>query len=370
MNKDHFLIFLVATPGLENALCTEARELGFSNPRPVLGGVEISGDWSEVWRANLELRGAGRVLVRIDSFRVSHLAQLDKRARVVAWGDVLRKDVPVRVEATCRKSKIYHSGAAAERVEKAIAQELGAPIDSGAQVRVLVRIENDLCTISLDTSGDGLHRRGHKLEVNKAPMRETMAALLLRECGYTGDEPVVDPMCGSGTLVIEAAEMALGLKPGRSRSFAFEHLATFDAQRWSAMKQTQSEKSTDLLFFGSDRDAGAIRMSIANSERAGTSLVTRFAQTPIDLLERPEGPAGLVIVNPPYGSRLGDRKKLYPLYGALGQVLKTRFSGWRVGMVTSDRALAQATGLAFGKPGASIDNNGLRIALYRTGPLP
>lgn len=370
MDKDHFPIFLVATPGLENALCDEVRELGFSDPRPVLGGVEISGDWSAVWRANLELRGAGRVLVRIDSFRVSHLAQLDKRARAVAWGDVLRKDVPVRVEATCRKSKIYHSGAAAERVEKAIAQELGAPIENGAEVRVLVRIENDLCTISIDTSGEGLHRRGHKLEVNKAPMRETMAALLLRECGYTGDEPVVDPMCGSGTLVIEAAEMALGLKPGRSRSFAFEHLAGFDADRWSAIKQAQSDRSTDLLFFGSDRDAGAIRMSIANAERAGTSSVTRFAQTPVDQLDRPDGPAGLVIVNPPYGARLGDRKKLYPLYGALGQVLKSRFSGWRVGMVTSDRALAQATGLAFGKPGASIDNNGLRIALYRTGPLP
>ncbi|WP_421951022.1 THUMP domain-containing class I SAM-dependent RNA methyltransferase [Pelagibacterium sp.] len=370
MDKDQFPIFLVATPGLEKALCREAHELGFSEPRPVVGGVEISGGWDEVWRANLQLRGAGRVLVRIASFRASHLAQLDKRARAVAWGDVLREDVPVRVEASCRKSKIYHSGAAAERVQKAIAQELGAPIADGADVRVLVRIENDLCTISIDTSGEGLHRRGHKLEVNKAPMRETMAALLLRECGYTGNEPVLDPMCGSGTLVVEAAEIALGLEPGRSRPFAFEHLAGFDPAAWTAMKQTRQSRDTAFLFYGSDRDAGAVRMSIANSERAGTSPVTRFAQTPVDLLERPEEPAGLVIVNPPYGSRLGDRKKLYPLYGALGQVLKTRFSGWRVGMVTSDRALAQATGLAFGKPGASIDNNGLRIALYRTGPLP
>ncbi|WP_338609461.1 class I SAM-dependent RNA methyltransferase [Pelagibacterium nitratireducens] len=369
MDKEHFPIFLVATPGLENALCNEAADLGFSEPKPVFGGVEISGGWRDVWRANLELRGAGRVLVRIDSFRASHLAQLDKRARAVAWGEVLRKDVPVRVEASCRKSKIYHSGAAAERVEKAIAQELGATIESDAQIRVLVRIENDLCTISLDTSGEGLHRRGHKLEVNKAPMRETMAALLLRECGYTGDEPVLDPMCGSGTLVIEAAEMALGLKPGRKRPFAFEHLARFDPNEWAAMKQARGGKSTNFLFLGSDRDAGAIRMSLANAERAGTSSVTRFAQIPIDQLERPEGPAGLVIVNPPYGARIGDRKKLYPLYGALGRVLKDRFSGWRVGMVTTDKALAQATGLEFGKPGESIDNNGLRITLYRTGVL-
>lgn len=369
MNKDHFPIFLVATPGLEKALCDEARELGFSDPKPVIGGVEISGGWREVWRANLELRGAGRVLVRIDSFRVTHLAQLDKRARAVAWGEVLRKDVPVRVEASCRKSKIYHSGAAAQRIETAIAEELGAPISEAAQVRVLVRIENDMCTISVDTSGEGLHRRGHKLEVNKAPMRETLAALFLRECGYKGSEPVLDPMCGSGTFVIEAAEMALGLKPGRVRSFAFEHLARFDANAWGDMKAQVSSAASSLLFYGSDRDAGAIRMSLANAERAGVSSVTRFAQTAIDALQRPEGPAGLVIVNPPYGLRIGDRKKLYPLYGALGTVLRTRFSGWRVGLVTADPALARATGLSFEKPGGSVDNNGVRIALYKTGIL-
>ncbi|AEQ52445.1 THUMP domain-containing class I SAM-dependent RNA methyltransferase [Pelagibacterium halotolerans] len=369
MDKDQFPIFLVATPGFENALHREAGELGFSDPRPVFGGVEISGGWSEVWRANLELRGAGRVLVRIDSFRASHLAQLDKRTRAVAWGDVLRKDIPVRVEASCRKSKIYHSGAAAERVEKAIAQELGAPIESGAQVRVLVRIENDLCTISVDTSGEGLHRRGHKLEVNKAPMRETTAALLLRECGYSGSEPVVDPMCGSGTFVIEAAEMALGLKPGRARGFAFEHLARFNPDMWAAMKAQSGSVTSPFFLCGSDRDAGAIRMSLANAERAGVSSATRFAQTPIDELEPPEGPAGLVIVNPPYGLRIGDRKKLYPLYGALGTVMRTRFSGWRLGMVTADPALARATGLTFEKPGGSIDNNGVRITLYKTGIL-
>eukprot|EP00873_Tetraselmis_striata_P031277 jgi/Tetstr1/451541/TSEL_038577.t1 len=369
MDKDHFPIFLVATPGLETALCSEARELGFSDPKPVMGGVEISGGWSEVWRANLELRGAGRVLVRIDSFRASHLAQLDKRSRAVAWGHVLRKDVPVRVEASCRKSKIYHSGAAAERVEKAIAQELGAPIQSDAAVRVLVRIDNDLCTISIDTSGEGLHRRGHKLEVNKAPMRETTAALLLRECGYSGNEPVLDPMCGSGTFVIEAAEWALGLKPGRARGFAFEHLARFDPDAWMAMKAQSGSTTSPFLFCGSDRDAGAIRMSLANADRAGVSSVTRFAQTPINELEPPKGPVGLVIVNPPYGLRIGDRKKLYPLYGALGTVMRTRFSGWRLGLVTADPALARATGLIFEKPGSSIDNNGVRIALYKTGIL-
>ncbi|WMT86275.1 class I SAM-dependent RNA methyltransferase [Pelagibacterium sp. 26DY04] len=368
MDADPLDIFLVATPGLEHALCAEAKALGFADPRPVRGGVDIAGNWPDVWRANLQLRGAGRVLVRIASFRANHLAQLDKRARQVPWGQVLRPDVPFKVEASCRKSKIYHSGAAAQRIETAIVAELGAPLAVDAEVRVLVRIENDLCTISVDTSGEGLYRRGHKAEVNKAPMRETLAALFLRECGYRGTEPVLDPMCGSGTFVIEAAEIALGLQPGRSRGFVFEKLTTFDAAHWMGMRGSLP-KTTDLIFHGSDRDAGAVRMSIANAERAGVSLVTRFTQTPVEALERPEGEPGLVIVNPPYGLRIGDRKKLYPLYGALGQVLRTRFSGWRVGLITADPTLARATGLLFETPGESVDNNGVRIALYRTGRL-
>lgn len=370
MDNKPLAIFLVATPGLENPLLSEAQSLGFATPRIVPGGVEVSGNWSDVWRANLQLRGAGRVLVRIANFRVNHLAQLDRRARQVNWGAVLRKDVPVRVEASCRKSKIYHSGAAAERVERAIAEEFGAPLSAAAAVRVLVRIDTDICTISIDTSGEGLHRRGHKQEVNRAPMRETLAALFLRQCGFAGTEPVLDPMCGSGTFVIEAAEIALGLAPGRARVFAFEQLVTFDAERWTEMKQSAERKTTPFLFHGSDRDAGAIRMSTANAERAGVAAATCFIQTGVETLEPPPGAPGLVIINPPYGSRIGDRKRLYPLYGALGRSLSSRFSGWRVGLVTADRSLAAATGLPFSKPGDSVDNNGIRIALYRTDPLP
>ncbi|HEY8127244.1 MAG TPA: THUMP domain-containing protein, partial [Hyphomicrobium sp.] len=149
-----FEIFLVTAPGLESVLCAEAGEKGFKEARAVPGGVTVKGNWPEVWRANLEIRGAGRVLARIGSFRVLHLAQLDKRARRFAWGEVLRKDVPFRVEASCKSSRIYHSGAAAERIERAIREELGAPASPEAEVCIRVRIENDLCTIGIDTSGE------------------------------------------------------------------------------------------------------------------------------------------------------------------------------------------------------------------------
>lgn len=368
-NTPQFEIFLVATPGLESPLCEEAKRAGF-DAKLVEGGVSFTGGWSEVWRANLELRGATRVLARIAEFRAMHLAQLDKRARKVAWGDYLAPGVAVSVEATCRKSKIYHAGAAAQRVATAIREEFGAPVADDAEVRVLARIEDDLVTISLDTTGASLHKRGHKEAVARAPMRETMAAMFLSQCGFAGDEPVLDPMCGSGTFVIEAAEITSGLKPGRTRSFAFEQLKTFDPKAWAAMKTVASARPTELRFYGSDRDAGAVRMAGENAERAGVTALVRFEQRPVEELERPEGPAGLVIVNPPYGARIGHKGPLLLLHRRLGDALKARFSGWRVGIITADGELAKATGLRFEKPGAPVLHGGIRVTLWQTGPLP
>ncbi|MBA83577.1 MAG: RNA methyltransferase [Rhodobacteraceae bacterium] len=367
---DRFEIFLVATPGLEPALCVEAQQAGFADAALVPGGVTLQGGWPEVWRANLMLRGATRVLARIGGFRAFHLAQLDKRSRKFDWRAVLRADVPVRVEVTCKKSKIYHAGAAAQRIEGGLTSA-GLTVAPDAQMVLKARIDDNLVTFSVDSSGESLHKRGHKEAVNKAPMRETMAALILRECGYVAGMPVLDPMCGSGTFVIEAAEMAAGLAPGRTRSFAFEHLASFDAAAWARMKAqaTPDVHEARPLYHGSDRDAGAIRMSQANAERAGVSAWTDFQMKPIADITPPDGPPGLVIVNPPYGARIGNKKPLFGLYGAMGAVLKERFQGWRVGIVTSDNALASATGLPFVPPGPPIAHGGLKVRLFRTGPL-
>ncbi|WP_194093804.1 THUMP domain-containing class I SAM-dependent RNA methyltransferase [Marivivens aquimaris] len=365
--KDTFEIFVSVAPGLEDVLCAEVAEAGFPSPQSVQGGVSFEGNWVDVYRANLELRGAARVLARIGEFRVMHLAQLDKRARKFPWGDVLRSDVPLKVDVTCRKSKIYHDKAARQRIETALKEDFGATIAEDAPVVLKVRIEDDLCSISVDTSGESLHKRGHKEAVGKAPMRENLAALFLRECGYTGSEPVVDPMCGSGTFVIEAAEIAMGLQPGRSREFAFQHFVNYDDAAFQKLKKAGG--STELRFFGSDRDAGAVRMSTQNAERAGVSGVAAFKNHAVSDLQRPEGAEGLVIVNPPYGARIGQRKLLYAVYGALGKTLIERFSGWRVGIITSDAALAHATGLPFMSEPISVSHGGLRVQLFRTEAL-
>ena len=173
MNSDStFEIFLVCAPGLETVLLEEVVEKGFAAPTPGPGGVTISGGWPEVWRANLELRGATRVLVRIGQFMAFHLAQLDKRARKFPWGEVLRADVPVKVQVTCKASKIYHAGAATQRIETALRESHGITVSAEAELVIKVRIHDNTVTISLDTSGEALHKRGHKEAVGKAPMRE------------------------------------------------------------------------------------------------------------------------------------------------------------------------------------------------------
>jgi putative N6-adenine-specific DNA methylase len=365
-----FEIFLAAAPGLEELLCAEVRSKGFNSVKAVPGGVTAKGGWPEVWRANLWIRGAGRVLAVLATFRALHLAELESQARKVPWPEVLRRDVPFRVEATCTKSRIYHTGAAAERIETAIRETLGAPQSPEAHVLVRARIEHDECTLAIDTSGEPLHKRGYKAAVGRAPMRETMASLFLRQCGFAGTEPVVDPMCGSGTFVIEAAEIAARLNPGRARRFAFEQLATFDSVAWQRMRKVESRRTPPARFYGSDRDSGAIAMAQANAERAGVAELVELRQGPVSDLAAPEGQPGLVIVNPPYGGRIGDTKNLLSLYRALGQTLLSRFAGWRVGLMTSERELARATGLPFLPPTAPVPHGGLRITLFQTAPLP
>jgi putative N6-adenine-specific DNA methylase len=363
-----FEIFLVTVPGLESVLCEEALECGFAGAVAVPGGVTLQGGWPDVWRANLVLRGATRVLARIGGFMAFHLAQLDKRSRKFPFSDLLRTDVPLRVQVTTKASKIYHARAAAQRVETALTDTHGLTLDPEATLILKVRIDDNQVLFSLDTSGESLHKRGHKEAVGKAPMRETLASLMLRQAGYTGKEPVVDPMCGSGTFPIEAAEIATGLLPGRSREFAFQQLANYDADAFARMKDVPT-RTAPAHFYGSDRDAGVIRMAQANAERAGVQDLTHFVNRPAGELTPPEGPPGLVIVNPPYGARIGNKQLLYPLYGTLGKTLLTRFKGWRVALVTSEPSLAKATALPWKPQGPAIAHGGMKVWLWQTPPL-
>lgn len=351
---------------MEKVLIEELRELEFQDLVPIIGGVEFSGDWYQVWRANVYLRTATRILVRLGEFPAVHLAQLDKRAHRFPWQDHLKAQHPVRVEVVSRKSKIYHARAAAERIENAIIHTVGNRISKDSDICIKVRIEKNLVKISIDSTGDGLHKRGYKSYTGKAPIRETLAAAFLRMCNFDPSEPLIDPMCGSGTFVIEAAEISVGMAPGRKRAFTFQKLKSFDSELFKML--TSNYKMVPKLestFFGYDRDNGAIKNSMQNAHAANVSHITNFNSQSISDLVPLSNDRGLIILNPPYGARIGDKKKLYPLYAKLGMVLRTNFSGWRVGLITSDGSLARTTEIKFSFVSEPINHGGLRVKLYQ-----
>ena len=239
--------YVICHPGLEPVTGAEMRALGLDVGDSAVGGVSFRGGMDDVMRANLHLRTAGRVLVRLGAFRATAFWELEKRARSLPWGDFLGRESAVRVRATCRKSRLYHSDGVAERIADAASRGAGARLASGkagsededadpddAQL-VVARIVHDRCTVSLDTSGALLHRRGYRQALARAPLRETMAAALLLASGWDARSPLLDPMCGSGTIPIEGALMARRIAPGARRDFAFLRWPGVDRARWEAM---------------------------------------------------------------------------------------------------------------------------------------
>jgi putative N6-adenine-specific DNA methylase len=364
-------LFAVAPPGIEALLARELAALGIKG-RAVPGGVELNGDAATIRRVNLESRLASRVLLRLGRFETEYLNELEKLTAKLDVAPFIRADQPLAVRATCRKSRIYHSGAAEERVQRALARKLGTTLapargnldeDDEPPQTVLVRFDHDVCTLSLDTSGAHLHKRGYRLETAKAPLRETLAAALLADAGYRGDAAFVDPLCGSGTFAIEAALIATHTAPGRLRSFAFERWPSHDAR---AMRRLREEadarrRQAPAPIVASDRDEGAVGAAQRNAGRAEVGIDVR-RQALSD--SRPPDSQGLLLTNPPYGARIGEPARLRDLYATLGKLASRPYAEWTVGFVTTDPRLAQASGLAFTRTSPPVPHGGLRIKLY------
>ena len=343
--------YAVTAPGLEGITAAELGPLVASPMRPDVGGVAFTATRTELYRVNLWSRLTSRVLVRLAEFDAAHFSELQHACEQIPWEQVAGPREPVRIRVTCRKSRLYHSDAVAERVGEAIRRRTGAlVVDSGgdddddaatAQL-IVVRLLHDRCTISADSSGELLHRRGYRQAVAKAPLRETLAAALLVAAGYDGSGPLLDPLCGSGTIPIEAALIARCIAPGRHRAFAFERWLDFDAGAWHALRARADEGVRSFAahpIFGSDRDAGAVRSAIANAERAGVADDVIFAQRAISAADAPpanddaSGSRGWLITNPPYGKRLGEHDALRDLWARLGQFAHTRCPGWRMAVL-------------------------------------
>jgi len=382
-------LFAVCTPGLEPFTVQELEQLRLvhahspSLPQDSLipgglkyefGGIEFQGSLCDVYRANLHLRTPSRLLVRLGEFHASEFPELRRKASRLVWEKYLAPGRPVALRVTCQKSRLYHEGAVAERVAGAIADRLGKPPsvqkyreDPGISPPqlILVRLVDNLCTVSFDSSGALLHRRGYRLATAKAPLRETLAAGMVMASRWDTTSPFLDPFCGSGTIPIETALWAKKVPPGYTRRFAFMDWPNFDSKTWDKLlSEARNAFVSDIpRIFGSDRDAGAIEIARANAERAGVADSIEFLCKPISAIDPPPGP-GWVVTNPPYGVRLSKTKDLRNLYAQFGKTLRTRCPGWSVTMLCDSIQLLRSTGLEFDY-GIPILNGGIKVRLVR-----
>lgn len=368
-------VFVAAAPGLEAITSREVRELGFPEVREETGGLEFQASDEELLKLNRHLRTASRVLVRLASFKASSFGELERKARTIPWERVLqgrpsKNAEPPHFEVTSRKSRLYHTGAVAERLQRSLDgwAEGRAEAPSLPDVpapRFVVRILRDRLVLSADASGDPLHRRGYRQAVAKAPLRESVAAALILAAGWDRRTPLFDPFCGSGTLVIEGALMAASVPPGAGRRFALERWPGFPGDGGTGLAAPPADRvdQTSWLptLLGVDRDAGAIRAATSNAERAGVSAAVSWVTAPLskapfpplsealrpgevgDDATRP-GPRGLLVTNPPWGHRVGDNRRLQNLYARLGTLLAERWSGGRAALLCPDRALVGQLG--------------------------
>jgi putative N6-adenine-specific DNA methylase len=253
----------------------------------------------------------------------------------------------------------------AERIARAIAHRVAIdaqPAEGIPRQLVVVRIVHDTCTISVDASGELLHRRGYRHATAKAPLRETLAAALLLTSGWDGVAPLIDPMCGAGTIAIEAALLARHRAPGLGRSFAFERWPEFDRETWATTltaARARERPHTGVVIHASDRDAGATAAAQANAERASVAGAIDITTRPISAITPPPGP-GWLVTNPPYGVRVGDRDRLRNLYAQLGNVVRAKCAGWTVAFLSADRTLTRQTQLPL-TPHLRTTNGGIPI---------
>ncbi|RJQ78104.1 MAG: hypothetical protein C4519_12530 [Desulfobacteraceae bacterium] len=337
--RHHF--FAVAAPAMEALAAREVNALSDSVDDTAVetGGVLFSGRLEDLYRANLHLRTAGRILLRLSDFKATNFRQLEKKTAATAWVRYLPAGAVPACKAAAHQSRLYHSQAVAQAVQQAIRaywQALEIPARDDRGQTLYVRLDQDAVRLSLDSSGANLYRRGFKTHIAAAPLRETLAAAVLQLAGYDPARPLLDPMCGSGTFALEAALMAKQIPPGYRREFAFMQWPSFRPARWQHLKNTAAKQIRPLerpLIHASDIDPEACRR-LAGCVRAN-NLCDAIAVSRADFfaLAPPPGSAGLIVLNPPYGRRLPPEQPPETFYGHIAAKLARDFKGWQVAWI-------------------------------------
>ncbi|MGA7828766.1 MAG: THUMP domain-containing protein [Geobacteraceae bacterium] len=365
MNRE---FFATAAKGLEEIVAKELLILGITDSAVETGGVRFSGDMAACYRANLWLRTANRILMPLIRFHCASPQQLYDGVCTIPWTSYLTPDMTLAVVCNLRDSSLTHSGFVALKTKDAIVDSIRdhcgrRPNVSARNPDLLVNIHlfRNQCTVSLDTSGVGLDKRGYRLEKGEAPLRETLAAAIVALSGWDGTVPLVDPMCGSGTIPIEAALLATERPPGLTRpGFGFQRWPGYDATVWQDVlteARTKVQETGGLSISGSDLAINPLKYAKENSSRAGVGHLITFSNCDISAVAPPRQP-GVLLVNPPYGVRLGDVSQLETLYRRIGDVMKQHFTGYSAYVLTGNPQLAKYIGLKASR----------RIVLYN-GPI-
>jgi putative N6-adenine-specific DNA methylase len=377
---EHF--FITCPRGLEPFLAEELTTLGAHHLATTEGGVQCQADdLNFIYQANLHSRLASRVLWKLDSGHYSSEKDLYNSAYYARWERLFHVDKTIKVAVTGIQSPLQSLNFATLKIKDAICDRFRVNYakrpsveTTWPDVRIHAFLEKQQFTFYLDTSGEALFKRGWRTETQEAPVRENLAAGILKISGWTPGTPLFDPFCGSGTFLIEAAHQALKRPPGLERSFAFEHLLFFKREQWSALKEaaheeyrTTCEKARSLespiLFLGSDHHEDTINKARHNAESAGVAEFVRFEVKDVNHYEAAPFSSGIWLSNPPYGVRLSDQKTLEMLYPRLGDLLKQHFANWKAYFFSGDQRLPKLIRLAPTKR-TPLFNGALECRLY------
>ena len=358
--------------GLEGVLAQELAVLGAVDIKATDGGVQFAGPYALCYRVNLESRIASRVLWRVAEASYRNEDDIYRATHALKWPQWFDVGNTIRINVSAHRCPLKSLDFVTLRIKDAICdrfREHGGErpnVDTERpDVRVHAFLTADRLTLYLDTTGEPLFKRGYRTAAGEAPLRENLAAGILRLSGWTPGEPLLDPLCGSGTILIEAALIALDIAPGGKRNFGFERLKNFDRPAWDQLKsavQARERPRIELPIFGSDLYGEELKAARTNLAAAGLTDVIKLKQANVLEISAPAD-SGVIVTNPPYGVRLGTPEDLAQFYPKLGDVLKQKFSGWRAYILSSDLALQKLVRLAASKR-TPLYNGALECRLY------
>ena len=350
--------FATSAKGIESILAKELKELGVENLKTASGGVHFEGSMEALYRANLWLRTANRVLMQLAVFPCPTPQVLYQNARQIRWSEWISAQQTLTVDCNCRDSAITHSHFAAQKIKDAVVDQIRDNTGSrpnvdtrNPDVRVNAHIANDSCVLSLDASGDGLHMRGYRRQATEAPIRETLAAAIVELADWNSEGFFIDPMCGSGTILIEAALKALNYAPGLlrvgNRCFGFQRWRDYNGECWEQIVSEARNRIHDKILgrlLGYDLSRTAVNIAKMNVSAAGLTNQIRLSRGNVLNLS-PSGQTGVIACNLPFGERSGDVEALAPLYKGIGDILKQRCTGFKAYLFTGNLKLVKSIGL-------------------------